>query len=251
MSPNCLRGLNSARAPGERTQRLLHPLTVDSGRLILPGFLFAEVAQSVEHLGLRIVAPAFRGRSRVGSNPTFRSPSNEPNAALTGRFALRMAGRPSLFTDEIAAEICERLSEGETLRSICRDEHMPAWRTVYDWIEGNTGFSAAFARARELGFDAIAEDTLGIIDTPAEMARSWTEGGGGSEHRDSAHVAWLKNRVEQRMKLLAKWSPKYREKLTQEHTGPGGGPIQTASVELTPEQQQAIAIEVLKEHGRL
>jgi hypothetical protein len=29
-----------------------------------------------------------------------------------------------------------------------------------------------------------------------------------SERIDSAHVAWLKNRAEQRMKLLAKWNPK-------------------------------------------
>jgi hypothetical protein len=48
----------------------------------------------------------------------------------------------------------------------------------------------------------IAEEALAIIDTDAEMT------GGDSYHRDSAHVSWLKNRAEMRLKLLAKWNPK-------------------------------------------
>ena len=75
------------------------------------------------------------------------------------------------------------------------------------------------ARARELGHYAIAEETLEIIDTPPEFAESWSQGG-GSKHRDSAHAAWLKNRVEQRMKLLAKWNPKkYGDKVGVQHEG--------------------------------
>ena len=39
-------------------------------------------------------------------------------------------GRPGLYTPELAREICERLAEGETLRSVCRDKHMPDERRV-------------------------------------------------------------------------------------------------------------------------
>ena len=39
-------------------------------------------------------------------------------------------GRPSLYTDKLAAKICRRLAEGETLRSVCRDEAMPDKATV-------------------------------------------------------------------------------------------------------------------------
>ncbi len=35
-------------------------------------------------------------------------------------------GRPSLYTEALAAKICRRLAEGETLRAICRDKAMPA-----------------------------------------------------------------------------------------------------------------------------
>lgn len=115
----------------------------------------------------------------------------------------------STYTDEIAAEICTRISEGETLRAICREDHMPAWRTVYDWIRANQAFAARIAHARELGFDAIAEETIEMVDEKPE--RCDTQFG---DKVDPGHVQWQKNRVEQRLKLLAKWSPKkYGEKI--------------------------------------
>jgi hypothetical protein len=36
-------------------------------------------------------------------------------------------GRPTLKTPELCAEICRRISEGETLTNICRDPGMPSW----------------------------------------------------------------------------------------------------------------------------
>lgn len=118
-------------------------------------------------------------------------------------------GRTSTYTEATAAEIVERISTGETLRAICRDEHMPAWRTVYDWLESNKSFAAAISRARDLGFDAIAESTLEMLDETPERCETQF----GSKV-DQGHVQWQKNRAEQRLKLLAKWSPKkYGEKL--------------------------------------
>lgn len=140
-------------------------------------------------------------------------------------------GIHTTFTQEIADEICQRLAEGEPLRQICRDEHMPAWRTVYCWREQFPEFDTAITRARDIGTDAIAEDTLNLIDTEPEFAESWSNGG-GSKHRDSAHVTWLKNRVEQRMKLLAKWNPKrYGDKL--ELAGNKDAPLTVHVVQLT------------------
>lgn len=119
-------------------------------------------------------------------------------------------GRPSKFTPEVAQEICERLSKGEPLAQICRDEHMPATRTVATWRENDEEFSASIARAREDGFDAIAQECLDIADD----AKSDTV---NTEHGERANTEWIsrsKLRVETRLKLLAKWDPKrYGEKL--------------------------------------
>lgn len=48
---------------------------------------------------------------------------------------------------EIEDEIVRRLSDGEPLRSICRDEHMPSWRAVYDWMD-DVEFASRIAHAR-------------------------------------------------------------------------------------------------------
>ncbi len=51
-------------------------------------------------------------------------------------------GRPSLYTDKLAAEICRRLAEGESLRAICADKAMPGISTVMGWLfDGNHAFS--------------------------------------------------------------------------------------------------------------
>ena len=132
-------------------------------------------------------------------------------------------GRPATRTNsELAAvkrSICDQLSEGVSLREICRSKGMPAWRTVYDWMAADEAFTAAIARAREIGYDAIAEQSCELVDQKPERG---TDG-----KIDPAWVSHIKLRVDHRMKLLAKWSPKkYGEKTTTEHTGADGGPIQ-------------------------
>jgi hypothetical protein len=105
------------------------------------------------------------------------------------------------------------------VREFCRQDGMPSFSSVYRWMEKDEEFATRIARAREIGHDAIADETLEIIDTEPEFAESWSKEG-GSKHRDSAHATWLKNRVEQRMKLLAKWNPKkYGDKVGVEAQG--------------------------------
>lgn len=92
---------------------------------------------------------------------------------------------------------------------------MPAWRTVYHWIEDDQDFAARIAHARVLGFDAIAEETVAILDEAPE--RTATEFG---DKVDPGYVQWQKNRAEQRLKLLAKWSPKkYGDSVNLNHSG--------------------------------
>lgn len=112
-------------------------------------------------------------------------------------------------------EIVDWISEGKTLREFCRQPGMPSYRQVYRWMDDDDGFLSRFMRARDIGADVIAEEALHIINEEAEMIV-----GDGSARRDSAHVAWLRNRAEFRLKLLAKWNPrKYGDKVGVEHSG--------------------------------
>ncbi len=104
-----------------------------------------------------------------------------------------MAKRQGKRTPEVEERIIEGLTDGVPLRVLCRQDDIPSWRTVYDWINADPSFASRVAYARDLGFEAIAEDILDIADdTPAI----------------SEHVQRSKMRIDTRLKLLACWSPK-------------------------------------------
>jgi hypothetical protein len=127
--------------------------------------------------------------------------------------APKKTGRPSRYTPELAAEVCERLSTGETMRQICRDAHMPHWTRMYDWMAQDPDLSLRVARAREAGYDALAEEALEIANTPFIGQKKVFSSGAG-EDEDSMTVTeddmlgHRKLQIETRLKLLACWNPK-------------------------------------------
>lgn len=144
--------------------------------------------------------------------------------------APKKTGRPSKHTPELAAEMCERLGKGETMRQICRDEHMPHWTQVYEWLSRDEGLSLRVAHAREVGFDALAEEALDIANTQ-HMGRKKVFSSGAGEDDDSVTVTeedalgHRKLQIETRLKLLACWNPKkYGTKVAL--GGDPGNPIQ-------------------------
>ena len=66
-------------------------------------------------------------------------------------------GRPTIFTQRIADEICERLALGETLRKIVLDEHMPVSSAIYRWLDTNPIFKEQYTHARAKQADYYAE----------------------------------------------------------------------------------------------
>lgn len=62
-------------------------------------------------------------------------------------------------TPEIFDRICERLAEGESLRSICRDEGMPGMSTIFRFLrdEANETARQQYAQAREDQADVDAD----------------------------------------------------------------------------------------------
>lgn len=130
-------------------------------------------------------------------------------------------GRPTIRTPEIVEDILRRLSDGEPLAAICRTPGYPHPSTFRDWANGDEELSRRFARAREDGFDAIAQSAMEIADLPPVYAQS--EGG---SRIDTGDVANRKLQIETRLKLLAKWDPKrYGEKVQLDGPSAGGAHI--------------------------
>lgn len=119
--------------------------------------------------------------------------SGKKAAQKSGDDEPKKLGRPSKYSDALAAEICERLSEGEALAEICRESKMPGVQTVADWQKMDEGFSVSIARARIDGGHAIAR-----------RARETARGRGDSTGD------YLRDKliIETDLKLLAKWFPK-------------------------------------------
>ncbi len=142
-------------------------------------------------------------------------------------------GPPTKYTPELVIEICGRLSKGEPLAQICRDEHMPSDSTVRNWGDAMPEVASAIARAREAGFDYIAADCMVIADDSRndfieKMATDGDEGAVKARAYDAEHVQRSKLRIETRLKLLAKWDPKrYGDKMAL--TDGDGKPLQAAS----------------------
>lgn len=73
-------------------------------------------------------------------------------------------GRPSQYDPAVADEICERIALGNSLRSICREDDMPAMSTVFKWLSQQPSFAEQYTHAREAQADAIVDDILDIAD---------------------------------------------------------------------------------------
>jgi hypothetical protein len=158
-----------------------------------------------------------KAKTQAGGIPT---PETTPPAP-------KKMGRPSKYDPEIARIICEQLSEGVPLRQICRDnEGFPAWRTVYDWMGRDEELSASIARARDIGYDALAEECLLIADTP-QFGQKQVMSDEGATTTIEDMLGHRKLQIETRLKLLAKFHPtKYGDRVAIEGVE-GGAAIKT------------------------
>lgn len=137
-------------------------------------------------------------------------------------------GRPPIFTQELADQVCARLADGQSLRSICKDDDMPAVVTVFKWIRENEGFAKQYARAKGEAADAMAEEILDIAD---DGTNDWME-----RHGKDGSVGWELNgeniqrsrvRIDTRKWIASKLKPKkYGEKL--ELAGDPEAPMQVS-----------------------
>lgn len=130
-----------------------------------------------------------------------------------------MTGRPSIYNEELAQEICRRLADGESLRSICRDDGMPAKSTVLLWVvTPEHPFSDQYARAREAAGYSHADE---MVDLRHRVLSGEVEPNAGRVVADM--LKWSAERM----------APK-RHSPRQELTGPEGKAVDVRRIEIVP-----------------
>ncbi len=130
-------------------------------------------------------------------------------------------GRPSGYTEEIAATICEAIAEGSSLSTACKGEGMPSVRTALRWLDRHNEFARMYAHAREVRADAWGEQILDIADDTSEDWVDRQKADGTTERvLDHEHVTRSKLRVDARKWLMSKAAPrKYGDKLDLNYSG--------------------------------
>lgn len=112
--------------------------------------------------------------------------------------------RPSDYTAEKAADICAKLVMGESLRSICSAEDMPAIATVYLWLGKHPEFMEQYTRAREDQADTLADEIIDIADDATQDTIKVD----GVERPNSEWINRSRLRVDARKWVASKLKPK-------------------------------------------
>lgn len=141
-------------------------------------------------------------------------------------------GRPTVYSQELANEICRRLAIDPSVRKLCRAADMPNRDTIRVWRKENPEFSGHYAIARELGFDEMAEEAIEIAD---ENQYDMTGDEEGKPVVNWEHIRRSQIRIDTRKWYLSKCLPKiYGDRVAHEHSGPDGQPIRTAVMSEEP-----------------
>lgn len=125
------------------------------------------------------------------------------------------AGRPTDYSEELADQICARLAEGESMRSISVDDTMPAMTTLFRWLREKPEFRQQYEKAKEEAADALTEEMLDIAD---DASNDWMVRHGKDDQEswqlNGEHVQRSRLRIDTRKWIASKLKPKkYGEKL--------------------------------------
>ncbi|EJY0670448.1 DNA-binding protein [Escherichia coli] len=143
--------------------------------------------------------------------------------------AAKKMGRPHGYTEEKALEICELVADGQSINKISKLPGMPNRSTILKWFRDVPEFSTMYARAKEIGFEVLADEIIDLAD--AEV------------NTDKDQLRRHQLMIDTRKWLLAKLQPrKYGERVTQEIVGnKEEAPVQ---IEVTKEEIARIVQEV-------
>ena len=153
-------------------------------------------------------------------------------------------GQPAdTYSRDIAEEICRRVAEGESMRTICQDIGI-ARQTVYSWaLDNYDDFADRYTRARHLMALGWADE---LDEIAADGRNDYFVDEAGKLVPDHEHIARSRLRIETRKWALGKMLPKvFGDKVITEVTGKDGGPVEMQATKidvlaLAPEQRDQL-----------
>lgn len=130
------------------------------------------------------------------------------------------------FTQDIADAICAELAEGKSLRNAAEATGISA-AAVLGWKDSIPEFGEQYARARQTGYQLLADEILDISDDG--LNDTYTDEDGHTKTNQDV-IARSRLRVDSRKWMLSKMLPKvYGDKIT--HQGDAENPIAISRIE--------------------
>ena len=121
--------------------------------------------------------------------------------------------------DSIFNIICDRIIEGESVKTILRDENMPSSKTFWKWLNEDKEKVNQYARAKELYAESVFEDIMLISDGTGDDILIDEE---GKEQVNHQVIQRDRLRVDSRKWALSKMNPKkYGDKLETDNNHSG------------------------------
>lgn len=148
-------------------------------------------------------------------------------------------GRPTDYSLELAEEICEVIaSSSKGVKAICEEHpHFPERSVVFRWLRRHKEFSDLYAQAKKAQIEVYIDDIIEISDDSSEDTLLKEDKYGNTY--EACNNEWVNRsrlRVDTRKWLASKLVPRlYGDKITNEHTGADGKPIEYAN--LTSEER--------------
>ena len=116
--------------------------------------------------------------------------------------------------DSIFNIICDRIIEGESVKTILRDEDMPSSKTFWKWLNEDKEKVNQYARAKELYAESVFEDIILISDGTGDDILIDEE---GKEQVNHQVIQRDRLRVDSRKWALSKMNPKkYGERVNKD-----------------------------------
>lgn len=129
-------------------------------------------------------------------------------------------GRPTDYTQDLADSICEELSAGVSLRTVCSVDGMPSAKSVFRWLRIYPEFRQQYTIAKEESTDALAEEIIDISDDGTNDYMTITKGNHSYNVEDREVTNRSRLRVDTRKWIMSKMKPKkYGDKLDMTTNG--------------------------------
>ncbi len=122
----------------------------------------------------------------------------------------KRVGRPTKYTQALSDKLCSELSQGKSLRTICKSTLFPSTVTVFKWMRTNEEFLNQYTRAKEESADALTDEMLDIADNANNdyMEELGKDGQSKGYQLNGDHVRRSNLRIETRKWLASKLKPK-------------------------------------------